>query len=424
MHERPTVVITGVGIVSPLGIGRDRFWQSIVSGRSGVSVIKAFDPRHLPARVAAEVRDFEPKEYVRPRKSLKVMARDSQFAVAASDMALADAGIAAGQLDPDRFGVVLGADRLRNELVESAPTYHACAPDGTFEYERWTTDGFSAMYPLGFLKVLPNMPACHISILHDARGANNTLHEGELSTFLAIAEAQRLIERGGADVVITGGVSSRTHPIDYVRRCLTMEMSQRNDRPELASRPFDKERDGQVFGEGGAVFILESQTHAEARRAKILGRLLGYGAACEPLAPSDQLTGTAIAQTIRITLADAGMEASGLGHVSAHGLSTRHDDLVEAVAIHDTLGDVPVFAPKSFFGNLGAAAGAVELAANLLALDAGVVPATLNVECPDPKCPIEVVRHRPLVGRPGTALLLNHTAEGQSAGIIVAAANS
>ncbi|MBX3413802.1 MAG: beta-ketoacyl-[acyl-carrier-protein] synthase family protein [Pirellulales bacterium] len=422
MRERPSVVITGVGIVSPLGIGRERFWQSIVSGRSGVALVKAFDSIHLPARIAAEVRDFEPKEFVRPRKSLKVMARDSQFAVACSDLALADAGIAAGQLDPDRFGVVLGADRLRNELTESAPTYHACAPEGTFEYERWATDGFSAMYPLGFLKVLPNMPACHISILHDARGANNTLHQGELSTFLAVAEAQRLIERGGADVVITGGVSSRMHPIDYVRRCLTLEMSHRNDRPELASRPFDRERDGQVFGEGGAVFVLESEDHAEARRAKILGRVLGYGGACEPLPPAGPITGVAIAQAIRATLADARISPAELGHVSAHGLSTRHDDRVEAVAIHETLGDVPVLAPKSYFGNLGAAAGAVELAVNLLALEAGVVPPTLNVECVAPECPIDVVRHRSLAGRPATALLLSHTAEGQSAGLLLAGA--
>lgn len=422
MRQRPAVVITGVGIVSPLGIGREPFWQSIVAGRSGVAAIQAFDASTLPVRIAAEVRDFEPKEYVRPRKSLKVMARDSQFAVAASDMALADAGLAAGQVDPDRFGVVLGADRLRNELIESAPTYHACTTNGRFEYERWATDGFSAMYPLGFLKVLPNMPACHISILHDARGPNNTLHEGELSTFLAVAEAQRLIERGGADVVITGGTSSRMHPIDYVRRSLTLEMSHRNDRPELASRPFDAERDGQVFGEGAAVFVLESQAHAEARRAKILGRLLGYGAACEPLPPGGKLTGEAIAHTIRTTLADARIEKGELGHTSAHGLSTRGDDHAEAAAIRRTLGDVPVFAPKSFFGNLGAAAGAVELAANLLALDAHTVPATLNVECPAPDCPIEVVRHRPLSGRPATALLLNHTAEGQSAAILIAGA--
>lgn len=423
MRERPTVVITGVGVISPLGIGREQFWQAIIAGRSGVRHVSTFDTSTLPVQIAAEVRDFEPKAFVRPRKSLKVMARDSQFAVAASDLAMTDAGLAAGQLDPDRFGVVLGADRLRNALVESAPTYHACAPHGKFEYERWTTDGFAAMYPLGFLRVLPNMPACHISILHDARGPNNTLHQGELSSFLAVAEAQRLIERGGADVVLTGGASSRMHPIDFVRRSLTLEMSQRNDHPEESSRPFDCGRDGQVIGEGAAVFVLESLAHATARRAKILARLIGYGAACEPLLPGEKLQGTGIERAIVETLADARLAADEVGHVSAHGLSTRDDDRAEATAIRRTLGSVPVFAPKSYFGNLVAAAGAMELATNLLALKTATVPATLNMECPDPACPIEVVRDRPLAGRPSTALLLSHTAEGQSAGIIVAGPN-
>jgi len=423
MRERPTVVITGVGIISPLGIGRERFWQAIVAGRSGIRAISSFDASTLPVRIAAEVRDFEPKEYVRPRKSLKVMARDSQFAVAASDLAMTDAGLAAGQLDPERFGVVLGADRLRNALTESAPTYFACAPHGTFEFERWTTDGFGAMYPLGFLRVLPNMPACHISILHDARGPNNTLHQGELSSFLAVAEAQRLIERGGADVVIAGGASSRMHPIDFVRRSLTLEMSQRNDCPAESSRPFERERDGQVIGEGAACFVLERLEHAEARRAKILGRVLGYGAACEPMRNGDKLAGSGIDRAMAATLADARLAPSDVGHVSAHGLSTRDDDATESAAIRRTLGDVPVFAPKSYFGNLVAAAGAIEMAASLLALGAGTVPASLNVDTLDPACPINLVRGRPVTGRPATALLLNHTSEGQSAGLIIAGPN-
>lgn len=418
MSSAREVVISGIGVVSPIGIGSDLFWRSLCDGQSGVRHLTAFDTSGSPTTFGAEVVDFDPKEYVRPRKSLKVMSRDIQFAVTAADLACKDARLDPPALDPNRFGVVFGSDMIQCQPQDVAPAFARCFEDGEFDFRKWGGAAMAEVFPLWMLRYLPNMPACHIAIAHDARGPNNTHCLAEASSLTAVAEAARVIQRGHADVMIAGGTGCRIHPTLWVR-CALMEVSRKNDDPPAASKPFDRERDGLVNGEGAAVFILESRGHAQARGARVWGRIAGFGASFEALDTQGWLDGAGTRRAIVAALRNASLGPGDIGHVNAHGLSTRRDDRAEARAIHAELGDVPVTAPKSFFGNIGSGGGAVEMAASVLAFDADVVPATLNFEIPDPECPVNVVHGHALNGALPAAVLLNQTFSGQSVALVV-----
>ncbi len=414
----PEVVITGIGVTSPIGIGYEAVERALIGGQSGVRRLPLFDTPEFPVRIGAEVIDFDPKQYVTPRKSLKVMSRGIQLAFASAHMASQQAGITTEQVSPDRFGVVFGADMIHVEPEELVNAFRHCITDHKFEYARWDQRAIREMYPLWMLRYLPNMPACHVAIAQDARGPNNTLVLGEASSLLAVAEGLRVIERGHADVMIVGGTGSRIHPLSWTFRDPALQ-SPRYDEPTQVSRPFDARRDGMVYGEGAAAFILESRQHALARGAKVLARVAGFANAFEPCTPGEPFQGTAIRAAINQSLRDARIEPADVGHVNANGLSTMLHDRVEANAIRDTLGDVPVTAPKSFFGNLGAGTGAVELIASLVAFQTGQVPVTLNFEQADPDCPINVVHGAPLKTDKPAALVLNQTAMGQSVALVL-----
>lgn len=414
------VVITGIGVVSPVGIGKQLFWDALCAGRSGVGIIRSFDPEGLPIRIAAEVKDFDPRAYVKQRKSLKVMSRDAQLGIAASVLACRDAGIEDGAIDPERFGVILGADRICNPVEDSESPYRVCIADGVFDFKRWPTAGMAAAYPLGFLKVLPNMIASHVSIAHDARGPNNTIHHADTSGLLAVMEAARVIQRGAADVMLAGGASSQMTPFDWSCHCAIRHLSRRQGDPTEAVRPFDAHRDGEVCGEGAGAFILESRRHAEARGAKPLARILGFASTCEPR-NGQPLGGTGLKRAISAALAEAGLSPEQIGHVNAHGVGTVPEDELEARVLHACMPDVPVTAPKSLFGNLAAAGGAVEMAASVLAVGDGRIPATLNYRHPDPNCPVRVIAGDPIESARHTALTVNWTTRGQTAVVVLSA---
>ncbi len=415
------IVITGIGVVSPIGIGSDAFWTSLRERRTGVRDLALFEDIGLPNTIGADVADFDPKQYVRPRKSLKVMSREIQIAFAAADLACEQAGHHAAPFAPERMGVLFGSETIPCDLDELAGAFRSCMVGGKFDFRLWGENALPEMYPLWMLKYLPNMPACHIAIAQDAQGPNNSITLGDVSSLLAVAEAARVIERGQADVIVAGGVSSRISPALWVRSGVFDYTRWRND-PSAASRPFDALRDGMVAGEGAAAFTLETQRHAEARGATILGRVLGFASAFEPNRQGQPLAGTAIRAVITQALGQAGLKADEVGHVNAHGASTREDDQIEAQAIRATLGDVPVFAPKSYFGNLGPGGGAVEMVASVLALHHEMVPPTLNYEHPDPECPVCVVSGECEPSRKPTALVLNHTPQGQAAAVVLGAA--
>lgn len=413
------VVITGVGVVSPIGIGCDAFWESLVGGRSGVRPITSFDTAGLPVAFGGEIRDFDPKLYVRPRKSLKVMSRDIQLGFTAADLAMVDAGLVGGSIAPDRFGVVFGGDMIYTDLVDLESTFRRCSQDGRFRFEAWADSFTTELSPLWLLKQLPNMVASHIAIAHDARGPNNTIVLGDVSSLLAIAEAASVIRRGWADVMIAGGAGSRLHPLAIVARGESI-VSHRHDDCERACRPFDRDRDGMVNGEGAGAFVLESYEHAVARRATVRGRLAGDASRYERRpGRTAPLMGDSLSAAIRATLSKSGLEPRDVAHVNAHGLSTVAEDRYEAAVIRRLLGDVPVTAPKSFFGHLGAGGGAVELAASVIGVGRGLVPPTLNYEAADPECPVNVVRDGPQPLRDGAILTLNVARPGQAAALAV-----
>lgn len=437
LRSERRVVITGLGLISPLGAGPDAYWSALAEGREGVRRLHTFPVEGLPNDVGGEIDDFDPKTWPKRfalpdpahrkvlTKSLKYMARDIQLAVAAAERAFADAGLAGGGVDPTRIGVDLGAGLISSELDELAPAINhafATAP-AAFDYKIYGREGLPMIPPTWLLKYLPNMLACHISILLDCQGPSNTITEAEAASNLAIGEASRIIARGRADVMITGGADSKIHPLSLVRMSLLDQMSHWRGEPSQACRPFDRRRDGWVPGEGAGILILEERDHALTRGATILGEILGFGSGCDAT-PGGGLdpagTGTEIA--IRAALRDGGLAPAEIGHVNAHGAATRLSDLAEARALRRVFGDrgsVAVTALKGYFGNIVSGCGAVELIASLLGVRRGLIPQTLNCDDPDPECDLDVVRDAPRPTESPIFLKTNLTRHGQAAALIV-----
>ncbi len=423
--DTPRVVITGIGVVSPVGIGKDPFWRNLVAGRSGIDFLKSLPNDELPSKLAAEIRDFDPLEYVYQKKFLKVMSRDIQLGVSAASLAMSDSGLQAGDVDPDRLGVEFGTGHMAftpQELADAAADY--ADPSQRDGYSRWGDDGMGKIAPLWLLRQLPNMPACHVAIEHDARGPNNTITSGDASALLALAEAIRVIQRGHADAMIVGACSSRIDPIDIARLNLIDHLSHQDD-PRRACRPFDRNRDGTIVGEGAAVFVIERFAHAVVRGADIYAEVLGVAGGCDGKGHTNGSGGKGIVRSVQAALRRSGIEPREIGHINAHGKSTKRDDWVEARAYHEALGSVaesvPVTALKSYFGSFDAGSGAVELAGSLLALRHRTIPMTLNYQTPDPLCRLNVVRDEPQRHRGDVALSVNRTPMGQSAAALLRA---
>jgi 3-oxoacyl-[acyl-carrier-protein] synthase II len=265
------------------------------------------------------------------------------------------------------------------------------------------------------LKYLPNMPACHISILHNAQGPNNSITESDAASLLALGEAFRILKRDDADFFLVGGAESKVNPVSLVRQCLFEQMSKRNEEPEKACRPFDRSRDGLVLGEGTGVLVVEDLEHARKRGAEVYAEVIGFGAAFDR-----KLNGEGLARAIRAALADANVGPEDIDHVNAHGLGTRHSDVWEARGIADVFGtSVPVFGAKGYLGNLGAASGTAELVASVLGLRQGVMPATLNHDEKDPECPVTVLAGSPRQASRPCAVKIAFTQMGQCAAVVV-----
>lgn len=413
------IVVTGVGVVSPIGIGQAAFWESLREGRSGVKPVRVLQGTPFPVLFGGEVNDFDGKLFVTPRKSLKLMCREIQTAFAAASLAIQEAGIVTTTLDHDRFGVMFGSEMMFGSPDEMVELYHNCTVDGQFDITRWGQRMTSDLFPLWMLKYLPNMPACHLAISYDARGPNNTFTLGEVSSLHAIQEATRCMQRERTDVMITGGTGTRLNISSLLFRT-NHDLSHRADDPTRASRPFDANRDGSVNGEGAGSIVLETAEHAAARNAKPLARILGFGNSFEPSPPAGQnRTGRAVRQSIAQALREARLTPNDIAFVSANGLSTIGDDIMEAQAIHAELGDVPVFAAKSYFGNLGGGTAAVETAAAVCALSRGELPGTLNYEVPDPRCPVNVSSAVRPLNRQGAAIVLSQSSTGQAGAVVL-----
>ena len=401
------VVITGLAPVTPIGIGVRDFWDGLLAGRSGIRRLRSFDPSRFASQIGGEIdgvniADYVPKHY---RKAGKIMARDILLAVAAAYHACVDAGLHTRCLvergeapqrnvDSTRLGVNIGAGLICADLPELAEALYAGSVDGQFSMARWGAEGMNNLTPLWLLKFLPNMLACHVTIVHDAQGPSNTITCGEASSHLAIGEAFRTIARGVADVCICGGAESKDNPMALIRQCLGRRLSTRNDAPQGACRPFGQERDGTVISEGSGLVILEALDHALARGARIYAELVGFGAsndAFHPAQPSrPHPEGRGIALAIGKALRDArlGPEAIDLVASCACGLSEH--DAAEARAVRAVLGArraaVPVLNIRGGLGNNGAGSGAIDFVAAVLALYHNTIPAGINCAPVAPEC--------------------------------------
>ncbi len=412
------VVITGLGVVTPIGKDGAALWDSLIQGRSGVHAIQSFDASSLPVRIAGEIVDFDAKNYLekKERKNLRVMARPIQLAVSAAQLALDDGKVDKSQLDPTRFGVEFGAGLIASELPELAAAAQISA-NGVPEkvnMPRWGEQGLPAITPLWMLKYLPNMHACHISVMHNAQGPNNTITESDVAPLLALGEAVRILRRDQADFFLVGGTDSKINPLSMVRQNIFGHLSKRQDAPEKACRPFEKNRDGIVAGEGAGVLCVEELEHAQRRGAPIVAEFVGFGSAFD-----HGRTGKGLARAMRAALGQAGVKPQDIDHVNAHGLGSPVADVWEARGIAEVFGaaGIPVWAVKSYTGNMGAGGPLAELSASLLALKHGTLPPTLNYDEPDPACPVAVQKNTRPVSKP-YVLKVSYTDLGQCAAVV------
>ena len=426
------VVITGMGVVCPLGLTLDDVWNELMLGTRPIAPIQGFSSSSLPLQHAAEARaftgdidNFGPLDTERRksiRKGLKVMCRESQMAVAAAQRAIHDCGIELQQHQADRFGCVFGSDYMLTLPEDFIASVAKCRnEEGVFDFTRWASEGMPQLTPLWLLKYLPNMPASHIAIYNDLRGPSNSLTLREASGNLAIGEATVTIQRGAADVMLTGSTGTRVHPMKTVHALQSEQVAMGEGDPAEWSRPFDKMRKGMVLGEGAGVLILEELSHAEKRGARIYGEIIGHAArnACD--AHGVGLRRRALALAMQRALAVATLSPEKLAHIHAHGLSTVAGDRDEAGAMQDVLGaaaaSIPTVAAKSSFGNLGGGSGIVECIASILAMQHGQLFPLLNYQTPDPECPIRAARRG---DSPGDVFLSSAvTPQGQASSVVI-----
>lgn len=409
--ETQRVVVTGLGAITPVGLSVSESWHALVAGRSGIRRITRFDVSAYPSQIAGTVENFDPGDYM-DRKQAKRMSRFSQFAVAASQEALADAGLDLAREDPWRCGVLLGCVMGGMDDVEAAVR--------TVVEKRGRR-----MSPFVSVMIPPNVPAFQIALTHGLKGYNNTIATACAASTQAIGEATEVIRRGQADVVVAGGTESNLCEATIALYCASKALATRNGEPERASRPFDRERDGFVPSEGCGILVLESLAHARRRDARIYCEVVGYGATSDAyhlIAPDP--TGAGAAQAMRMALAQAGLEPTDVDYINAHGPGTPVGDVAETEAVKQAFGDhayrVPISSTKSMVGHMAGAAGAVEGIAAIKALETGIIPPTINLETPDPACDLDYV---PLVSRQArvdVAMSNNFGQGGQNASLIFA----
>lgn len=427
------VVITGLGVVSPLATTPESLFDALVAGETGVRPLTGVPGDQLPVRCGAEVRDFtgaigdfgevdgDQKKTI--RKAIKVMCREIQMGVAACQLALQHAGWNAELYAPERIGVEFGSDYILSPPEELTISMSRCIQDGAFEYDRWGSEGIPQLQPLWLLKFLPNMPASHTAIFNDFRGPNNSLTLREASSDLVVGEAMRIIQRGHADMMLAGATGTRIHALKTIHALQSEEVALGDDAAAL-SRPFDRDRAGMVLGEGAGCLVLEERSSAVARGATIYAEVVGAGSSTVVGRDGVSDRRSALANAGRAALAEAKIAPESLGHIHAHGLSTRSCDIDEAAALSDVLGAAatrtPVVAAKSAFGNLGAGGGLVQLAASAMALHQGRLFPLLNYDAPDEKCPIRAA----VAGDGAGASMLNWsvTPQGQAGAVCLQAA--
>lgn len=376
------VVVTGMGTVSPVGIGLKDYWAALEAGESGIDRVTNFDAAELDSKVGGEVKDFKAQDYM-DRKDAKRMDRFAQFAVAAAKLAVEDSDLKIDDSNAEDVGVLVGSGIGGMETFEN-------------QTKRLIERGPGRISPFFIPKMISNMAAGQVSIQLGAKGPNATTVSACASATHAIGDAFDIIRRGDAEIMVTGGSEAAITELSYAGFCSMKALSTRNDEPKRASRPFDAERDGFVMGEGSGILVLESLDSALERGAKIYGEVVGYGMsgdAYHVTAPDPEADGAA--RSMQMAIDNSGLDLEDINYINAHGTSTPQNDKLETKAIKDVFGnlayDIAVSSTKSMTGHLLGAAGGIEAIASLLAIEKGIVPPTINYENEDSECDLDYV---------------------------------
>jgi 3-oxoacyl-[acyl-carrier-protein] synthase II len=394
------VVVSGMGMVTPLGPDMESTWESLQAGKSGVGHISLFDAGTFATQIAAEAKGFDLGRYLPDAARWAEHSRNTQFALAAAKMALDDAGLANGSKgDTSRFGVYLGSGEGQQDFPRFVDLIHRTSK-GTNQVEtsRYIREGIDRLHAVHESEQEPGTPSAHLASVFGLHGPNANCLTACAASSQAIGEATELIRRGDADMILSGGTHSMIHPFGVTGFILLTALSTRNADPEHASRPFDRDRDGFILGEGAGMLILEEYEHARARGARIYGEVIGYGSTADAFRLTDTHDeGRGAIASIRQAMGDAGITPDQIDYINAHGTSTKVNDSIETLAIKKALGDassrVPVSSTKSMMGHLIAAAGSVEAIICLLSIRDGVIPPTINLDNPDTDCDLDYVPH-------------------------------
>lgn len=379
------VVITGIGCVTPIGIGKEKYWNSLKEGFCGIDKITRFDTSDYTTKIAAEVKDFNPEDYIE-KKEAKRMDRFTQYAVAAAKLALDDSGINLDSVDPNKLGVIIGSGVGGIETLEQ-------------QHIKLLDKGPNRVSPFFVPMMITNMAAGQVSIMFKAKAINSSIVTACASATHAIGEAYKVIQRSDANIIFAGGSESPITPLAVAGFCTMKAMSTRNDDPKTASRPFDRDRDGFVMGEGAGILILEELEHALNRNATIYAEIVGYGATADAYhitAPAEG--GEGAARAMQMALEDGNIPKEEVDYINAHGTSTPYNDKNETMAIKSVFKDhaynLCVSSTKSMTGHLLGAAGAVEAIACALAIKEGFIPPTMNIQNQDPELDLNYVPNK------------------------------
>ncbi|MER3395749.1 MAG: beta-ketoacyl-[acyl-carrier-protein] synthase II [Acidimicrobiia bacterium] len=384
--DRRRVVVTGMGAITPLGASVETTWEAMMQSKSGIGEITLFDASDLASRIAGEARDFDPSKYFEPRDA-KHLDRAGQMGIAAATDAYADAKLDKGSYDPNRAGVIFSSGIGGISTLEK-------------QFELMFTRGPTRLSPYLIPMFVPNLIAGQISIRLELKGPSSCVLTACAASANAVGDGAELIRRGAADVVLAGGVEAAICRLGVGGFCSMKALSTRNDEPQKACRPFDRNRDGFVIAEGAACLVLEEREAALARGARIYAEVLGYGLSSDAYhvtAPDPE--GDGARRCMLAALEDAGIGASDLDYINAHGTSTPYNDRTETMAIKNALGsaafEIPVSSTKSMTGHLLGAAGALESVVSVMALQSQMLPPTINLDDPDPECDLDYVPHKP-----------------------------
>ena len=418
------VVVTGMGCVTPLGTNPEELWSRLKRGESGVDYTQSFDATQFPTTFSAEVRDWDVADQLDDPKIWKQRGRHTQFAAGAAKQAVDAAGIGE-TMDPTRFGVYLGSGEGQQDFETfTRMVLAAIREEDKIDVAAFVKTGIEILNPIDELEQEPNMPVGHLASMFNAQGPNANCLTACAASSQAIGEARELIRRGDADVMLSGGTHSMIHPFGVTGFNLLTALSTRNEDPQGASRPFERDRDGFVLGEGAAMVVLEEREHAKARGAQIYGEIKGYGSTADAFRITDtHPEGRGAISCIRAAVADAGITADQIHYINAHGTGTSVNDKVETLAIKKTFGElaykIPISSTKSMMGHLIAAAGATELIVCLLAMRDGVLPPTINYETPDPECDLDYIPNESREGKCQMTLSNSFGFGGQNISLIL-----